>query len=270
MVKLVDTFGCGIIIDALKNMPAEADADVVISTAHKSKGREWNRVRLAGDFPTVDKMSDEDFRLLYVACTRAKLHLDLSHCPAFVGGDEEGRVIAVRFTGSQPLATTEPHDLIDQPSLQTESSERNDQPVPETEPFQMIDQPKVETEPLETNDQLMYRTEPNGQNGLPLDENFTWGKLPSGAWAIRGPRNGLTGRRVIVRRKNGTESVETLGAMIQERFGAFFYVQVETDDDGEGEPVCASCGEPGYLVKDDDDGLLKHRRCCDQPPPWRD
>ena len=87
MVKLVDTFGCEKILTALMAMPEEKHADVTISTAHKSKGREWNHVRLANDFPTASKSSDADLKLLYVAVTRAKLTLDVSQCPFFTGQD---------------------------------------------------------------------------------------------------------------------------------------------------------------------------------------
>lgn len=87
MVKLIDTFGCQTIGDALAKMPREEDADLVISTAHKSKGREWDKVQLAGDFPTVSKCQDSDRKLLYVSVTRAKLILDVSRCPFFTGRD---------------------------------------------------------------------------------------------------------------------------------------------------------------------------------------
>lgn len=87
MVKLIDEFGCAPILAALRAMPKEADADVVISTAHKSKGREWDAVRLAADFPTRSKASDSDLKLLYVALTRARLVLDVTTCPFFTGQD---------------------------------------------------------------------------------------------------------------------------------------------------------------------------------------
>ena len=91
MVKLIDDFGADKIVAALKRMPAEKDADLVICTAHKSKGREWDRVKLASDFPTLDKSDDAALRLLYVACTRAKLVLDIEDCPPFCGGkDKDG------------------------------------------------------------------------------------------------------------------------------------------------------------------------------------
>lgn len=87
MVKIIDDFGAEVILSALRNMPKEADADIVISTAHKSKGREWDSVKLAADFPTLSKCGDSDLKLLYVALTRAKLVLDISECPFFTGKD---------------------------------------------------------------------------------------------------------------------------------------------------------------------------------------
>lgn len=93
-------FGAQKIHDAVKHMPKEADADFVVCTAHKSKGREWDTVKLSSDFPTNDKAGDEERRLLYVAVTRAKLVLDVSECPFFTG---EGCVdlTAALIAGSQ-------------------------------------------------------------------------------------------------------------------------------------------------------------------------
>ncbi len=58
--------------------------DVTISTAHKSKGLEWDRVKIANDFPVpevddegnVTMPEPEELRLAYVAVTRAKGDLD--------------------------------------------------------------------------------------------------------------------------------------------------------------------------------------------------
>jgi Intein splicing domain/UvrD-like helicase C-terminal domain/UvrD/REP helicase N-terminal domain len=76
MVRLVDGFGADAIIAGIERMPLEEHADVVISTAHKSKGREWPTVQLGSDFP-MDAPSKEALRLLYVSVTRAKEVLDI-------------------------------------------------------------------------------------------------------------------------------------------------------------------------------------------------
>lgn len=67
-------------LESTKNV-REQDAHVVISTAHKAKGREWERVRLADDFRSpfvrdengeVVKTNEQELNLLYVAATRAQ------------------------------------------------------------------------------------------------------------------------------------------------------------------------------------------------------
>ena len=88
MVSLIRTFGAETLLRALNHMPAEADADVIISTAHKAKGREWGAVVLADDFPTGTEekpLSPAEWKLLYVAVTRAQLALDITRCP-HIGG----------------------------------------------------------------------------------------------------------------------------------------------------------------------------------------
>lgn len=88
LVKLIDGHGAKEIMDALGACSDERAAEVILSTAHKSKGREWDSVRLGGDFPTEQKgpLPDEEIRLLYVAATRAKTALDVTLCPYFTKG----------------------------------------------------------------------------------------------------------------------------------------------------------------------------------------
>src|SRR5690606_33999715 len=68
-----------------KNMALEEeDADVVVSTVHRSKGLEWESVIMENDFPdlfdtgeramSAEQRADE-LNLLYVAVTRAKSKL---------------------------------------------------------------------------------------------------------------------------------------------------------------------------------------------------
>jgi UvrD-like helicase family protein len=82
------------ILNQLGNIPALAaqckqstvtnikDADVVVTTAHRSKGLEFDEVRLGTDFPTYEKLSYKDpesvsdeLNLIYVAATRAQKKL---------------------------------------------------------------------------------------------------------------------------------------------------------------------------------------------------
>ena len=94
LAGLVDKFSVPTILAALDNMVTEAAADVIVSTAHKSKGREWDSVRLAGDFPVEpEKLNNGELRLIYVAVTRARLRLDASAIDGLFGGpqaDEDG------------------------------------------------------------------------------------------------------------------------------------------------------------------------------------
>lgn len=85
-VKLVEQYGPGTLIRALAQLSEEQDADVVVSTVHRSKGREWPVVRISQDFPSPGfdeewpdgrakpqrDVADEELRLNYVATTRAK------------------------------------------------------------------------------------------------------------------------------------------------------------------------------------------------------
>jgi superfamily I DNA/RNA helicase len=72
-------------------VPRPAGADRVLSTAHKAKGLEWERVRLADDFPGLEELGaadregvplltpegrDQELHLLYVAATRARRGLE--------------------------------------------------------------------------------------------------------------------------------------------------------------------------------------------------
>lgn len=97
MTSLIATHGVSRLFDALKSMPKdEKDAELVISTAHKAKGREWPVVKLGGDF-AAKKGDVDELRLLYVAATRAKSQLYVGDC------DPLRRL----WTG-QPLETREP------------------------------------------------------------------------------------------------------------------------------------------------------------------
>jgi superfamily I DNA/RNA helicase len=78
MVDLVDTYGAPRLIACLKQTVDERSADIVLSTAHRAKGREWDSVKVTSDFIDRKVMRPEDYRLAYVAVTRAMKNLDIS------------------------------------------------------------------------------------------------------------------------------------------------------------------------------------------------
>lgn len=79
-VNLVEQLGRGALWRAiLSTTDDEADADIVASTAHKAKGREWKSVRLSEDFASAElengRIPYSEARLFYVAMTRAEERL---------------------------------------------------------------------------------------------------------------------------------------------------------------------------------------------------
>ncbi|MEU6320752.1 UvrD-helicase domain-containing protein [Streptomyces sp. NPDC047009] len=91
LVDLVDEHGTDAILEAVASLAPEQHAEVTVSTAHKAKGREWARVRIADDFtPPKDSdqkddngraipgpIDDGEARLAYVAVTRTRQRLDM-------------------------------------------------------------------------------------------------------------------------------------------------------------------------------------------------
>jgi superfamily I DNA/RNA helicase len=80
MVGIINRIGYPAVIDAIKGLSLEKDAQITVSTAHKAKGLEWSVVKVADDFtPPVDEdeeVDPADLMLAYVTVTRAKQHLD--------------------------------------------------------------------------------------------------------------------------------------------------------------------------------------------------
>ncbi len=92
LVNLVKKYGEDRLLFALRScVKREMEAQIIVSTAHKAKGREWDVVRVDTDFdaaytqpekpdnPETPRKWDlqEEGRLFYVAMTRAKLGVEL-------------------------------------------------------------------------------------------------------------------------------------------------------------------------------------------------
>ncbi|MBK3580470.1 UvrD-helicase domain-containing protein [Streptomyces sp. MBT65] len=123
LVDLVDEHGVDVILAAVDRLAFEQGADIVVSTAHKAKGREWASVRIGDDFnePVDPEETDEDgnplpgdiddgeARLAYVAVTRARHQLDLgglSWINEHPDGTPNGAI------PSQPLSPDNPWDRL--------------------------------------------------------------------------------------------------------------------------------------------------------------
>lgn len=84
MVNVIDTYGIDEVMRFCETAVDEEYADATFSTAHKAKGREWERVRIGPDFQepepledgTPGKPSRSEMMLAYVSVTRAMKVLD--------------------------------------------------------------------------------------------------------------------------------------------------------------------------------------------------
>lgn len=105
-VKLIDDHGAETVIEAIDRLVPERNADVVISTAHKAKGREWDHVQVGGDFrkPRDGQEPDRgELMLAYVTVTRAKKTLDRGSL-AWI----DGYTGTAPFVGPAPAEEPEP------------------------------------------------------------------------------------------------------------------------------------------------------------------
>ncbi|RZJ45884.1 MAG: hypothetical protein EON86_00515 [Brevundimonas sp.] len=123
-VNLVEARGEKQLMWALNRTVDEAEADLVLSTAHKAKGREWANVQLMDDFlptrPTSKgataadaKKADDEFaaelRLFYVAMTRAREIIDIpSTILEKIGMKSTAPVQAEAGTTAAPAARPRP------------------------------------------------------------------------------------------------------------------------------------------------------------------
>lgn len=94
------------VLKACKRTVDEDDAELVVSTAHKSKGRQWGKVRIGGDFPEPgSKRSTRDEKMLaYVAVTRAQHILD----PGSLRREEALEELAMSVEAATPITGEAP------------------------------------------------------------------------------------------------------------------------------------------------------------------
>ncbi|MGW7295386.1 UvrD-helicase domain-containing protein [Streptomyces xiamenensis] len=145
-VRLVDRYSPEGLLRLIADLVPESGEDpenkpdLVVSTAHKAKGREWDRVRIGGDFPQPKEDTEtgevalptaEELRLAYVTVTRAKKELDMGSLD-WIRHVGEGVAQPVTLTKPAPAApekTAEP----EKPSAPIKTQEKAPAtPAPET------------------------------------------------------------------------------------------------------------------------------------------
>lgn len=222
MVKLIKAFTAEKIVKALKGMPTEEQADFVVSTAHRTKGREWSTVQLGQDFPTADKLGDEERRLLYVAGTRAQEELDISKCPTFCGGynrkeedsdqmGDGGRFvpgIEVRYTTPMPTPEAVAAYRMGRPARNGHATANPPAPapavpvaVPAAANGTANGTPRP-AQPVQSEPERVRRT------GLPADPGYSWISY-NGSWVIEGPPDEAftRGKGVMVPSRAGVKEI---------------------------------------------------------------
>ncbi|MBT8226212.1 MAG: AAA family ATPase, partial [Dactylosporangium sp.] len=117
-VRLVDRRGADGLLQMVTELVNEDETDldgnpaydVIVSTVHKAKGREWAQLRIAEDFPQPQENlatrqvvlpNDEQLRLAYVAVTRARQRLELGSL-SWIG---DVAATADRTAGLEPQPT---------------------------------------------------------------------------------------------------------------------------------------------------------------------
>lgn len=107
VVKIVNANQHYEVIGVLTSHQNSNDPDIILTTAHKSKGREWDYVLLADDFPSAYNNDGEyvgleemEQNLLYVAVTRAKKWLMMnSTCEELIDRKEANDGVRIELGG---------------------------------------------------------------------------------------------------------------------------------------------------------------------------
>lgn len=82
LVRIVDTYNDSLFdwISLIKsNLTGKKSADVILTSAHKSKGLEFTSVLIGEDFLQLPVKNEEEINILYVALTRATHDLELNN-----------------------------------------------------------------------------------------------------------------------------------------------------------------------------------------------
>lgn len=155
----------------LRELAGTPKPDVVISTAHKSKGLEWERVRIGDDFRgpkenektgEVEMPDADELRLAYVAVTRAEKELDPGSLGWVVDYTDENGGLPDTGTVNAPEAPEKEAPSLQEadesseevaPSMDTTEEEPAAPEVPEDQPEE-VQAPEV-PEPVEAPEEIV-------------------------------------------------------------------------------------------------------------------
>ena len=83
LVRIVERYGENNLLNALSKMnSSEHDAELIISTIHRAKGRQWNKIVIVDDFGMINEKGDDnrtEMQLVYVALTRARVEVQIPY-----------------------------------------------------------------------------------------------------------------------------------------------------------------------------------------------
>jgi len=125
--------------------PREEDAELYLSTAHKSKGLEWHSVQLADDFPPPylgkernPRWNEEEAHLLYVACTRAQHALDVSRCEAVLDALERDAAASTAASTAHTPPASSSDDVSSQEDVSGSDETSSQEIKPVVHPHQAL------------------------------------------------------------------------------------------------------------------------------------
>ncbi|MFF3710272.1 UvrD-helicase domain-containing protein [Streptomyces phaeochromogenes] len=153
-VRLVDRYTPQGLINMIRDLVPEEARDeetrpeLVVSTAHKSKGREWDKVQIWGDFPQPKEDTktgelilppQDKLRLAYVTVTRARKRLDIGSLGWIHSIGTIADTLPTEITATPTPEHAAPVVVVDEtavpePPLPPTSTEATENPTPDSVP----------------------------------------------------------------------------------------------------------------------------------------
>lgn len=105
LVKIIDSFGVKAVLASMSRCTNTKKPDILITTAHKSKGLEWDNVTIYSDFSydaETREIDREELNILYVAVTRAKKNICIAGIHDILNGLSKDQGVTLDLEDSSP------------------------------------------------------------------------------------------------------------------------------------------------------------------------